>query len=130
MSTITPLSTHQILRSAAIGAVLWLAAALLIHALEPLAPFSGSTRMLTYALIVPGTWPAVLAFAPIAGLARRQLGLGYAVGTAAATLLDGLALAWTPGLYGSDPLYVGAGAAAILWGAGVGLALALWHARR
>lgn len=129
MSAIPPLNASQVARAAAIGAVLWLAAALLLRALEPLAPLSGSTRLLTYALVVPGTWPAVLGFAPLAGLTRRQLGLGYAVGTAAATLLDGLALAWTPWLYGRDPLYVGAAGAVILWGAGVGLALALWRAR-
>jgi hypothetical protein len=49
--------------------------------------------------------------------------IGMAVATAAATLLDGLALAWTPWLYGTELAHTAGAGAVILWGGGVGLVL-------
>ena len=120
-----PLTSRQNFIMALMGAVLWLAAALLIRALEPLNIFEGGTRMLVYALTIPGTWPFVLLLERLGKLARNQVAMGYAVGTASATLLDGLALAWFPSLYGSSVAHIAGTGAVILWGAGVGLVLAL-----
>jgi hypothetical protein len=119
-----PLTSRQILVMALMGAVLWLAAALLIRALEPSNIFEGGTRVLVYALTLPGTWPFVLLLERFGRLARNQVAMGYAVGTASATLLDGLALAWLPSLYGSSVAHIAGAGAVILWGAGVGLVLA------
>lgn len=123
------LTSRQTFTMALMGAVLWLAAALLIRALEPLDIFEGSTRVLVYALTIPGTWPFVLLLERLGKLARNQVAMGYAVGTAAATLLDGLALAWFPSLYGSSVAHIAGAGAVILWGAGVGLVLAFLRNR-
>ncbi|WBQ10988.1 hypothetical protein L2D01_04205 [Hyphomonadaceae bacterium ML37] len=118
-----PLSTGQLIRLAALGAALWLTAALLLRWLGPLGVYDGAARILLYALIIPGTAPFIWLIAKIGGLARSDLALGVSVVVAAAVLLDGLALAWVPTLYGAElALQAGAGAA-ILWGAGVALVL-------
>ena len=119
-----PLTDSQIATTAFLGAVLWLAAALLLRTLAPLGIYEGGTRLLVYALTIPGTWPFVLLIERAARLSRQQIGIGYAVATATATLLDGVALAWFPGLYGSEVAHVAGAGAAILWGAGVGMVLA------
>lgn len=118
-----PLSPGQLIRLTALGAALWLTAALLLRWLGPLGVYDGTARILLYALIIPGTAPFIWLIAKIGGLARAELALGVSVVVAAAVLLDGLALAWTPTLYGAElALQAGAGAA-ILWGAGVALVL-------
>lgn len=118
-----PLSPGQLIRLIALGAALWLTAALLLRWLGPLGVYEGAARIALYSLIIPGTAPFIWLIAKIGGLARSELALGVSVVVAAAVLLDGLALAWTPTLYGGDlTLQAGAGAA-ILWGAGVALVL-------
>lgn len=120
-----PLTLAQIAILAAYGAVLWFLAALLIRAIGPMGSLDAGSRALTYALVVPGTLPCVLLARRIAGLARRQLAAGMAAATAAAALLDGIALAWFPALYGNEPL----AGAVILWGAGVGLVMGVVMSR-
>jgi hypothetical protein len=111
--------------AALLGAVLWLVAALILRGLGPLGVYEGSARVLLYLAIIPGTIPVVLLLRRLAGLERDQTAIGMSVATAAAALLDGIALAWFPGLYGGEvALQAGAGAT-ILWGAGVGLALGM-----
>lgn len=86
-------------------------------------------RALVYLIVIPGTFPFVLMLERLAGLARLQVFNGVAVATMAAILLDGVAQAWLPSLYGdSAELLAGAGAI-ILWGGGVGVALAWWRTR-
>lgn len=126
------LTRRQIAILAALGAILWLAAALLLRALAPLGIYEGQGRVLLYAAIVPGTWPFVLLLIRAAGLRSGQALAGVAVALAVATLLDGLALAWTPWLYGTRVEEVAGAGAAILWGAGVFLvlgAVASWRGR-
>ncbi|MFZ4688805.1 MAG: hypothetical protein ACOYLS_06185 [Polymorphobacter sp.] len=118
-----PLSARQMLVLVGYGAIAWFAAALLIRFLGPLGVFDGATRLLTYALVIPGTVPLVLGARWLAGLRRDQIGLGMAVSTTTATLLDGVALAWFPALYGDTVALVAAAGAVILWGAGVGMAI-------
>jgi hypothetical protein len=123
------LTVRQLWITGAIGAALWLAAALLLNVLGPRGIYEGSNRVVLYLLVIPGTWPVLPMMAKLAGLAKTQLGLGMAFGTAVATLLDGLALAWWPALYGGPDYVAGAGAV-ILWGAGVGMMYGFWTARR
>jgi hypothetical protein len=111
------------------GAVLWLAAAFLLRWLGPMGVYEGWARVVLFLAIVPGTVPFIPLFARVAGLARDQLFTGFSVGTATAICLDGLALSWTPGLYGGPDYVAGAGAT-ILWGGGVGLFLAWIMGRR
>lgn len=111
------------------GAVLWLAAALLLRWLGPMGIHEGSARVILYALVVPGTYPFNLIIRALARLEKGQMVQALALGTAVATLLDGIALAWFPGLYGTGiDMHMGA-ATVILWGAGVGIMLAFWMDR-
>ena len=122
------MSDAQISRSqyailAAYGALLWFLAAMLVRVLAPMGALEGSARMLAYALVIPGTIPAILVGLKLTGLSRSNSVLAVAMMTAAAGVLDGIALAWFPVLYGDNVVHVLAGAAVILWGAGVALAL-------
>jgi hypothetical protein len=124
------LSSRQTLILIAFGVVGWLAAALLIRFLEPYGVFDGAARVWTYLLIIPGSVPLVWIGRAIARLTKVQLGVAAATFTGTALLLDGLAVAWIPWLYGSSTAHVLAGAAAILWGAGVAIALGFIMGRR
>jgi hypothetical protein len=118
-----PLSTKQIIILALYGAVLWFLAAILVRTIGPMGALDGFARVITYALVIPGTVPAILIGRVLAQLKPDQTAISLIVITATALLLDGIAHAWFPGLYGSDPVLIVKGAAAIFWGAGVGLAL-------
>jgi hypothetical protein len=117
-ASLTPRQTAILVVYGAIG---WFAAALLIRFLEPFNVFDGTARIWTYLLIIPGSVPLVWIGRAIAGLAKVQLAVASAIFTGTALLLDGLAVAWIPWLYGTTTEHVLAGAAAILWGAGVAI---------
>lgn len=115
-----PLTAPQIAILSLTGAALWFLAALLMRAIEPLGAFQGIGVPVLYALVVPGTVPFVILTRKLAKLRGDQTAIGVTVVTAAASLLDGTALVAIPELYGANP---SGAAAAILWGAGVGLFL-------
>ena len=126
MSASTSLSTltsRQMLITVALGVALWLAAALLLNALSGTGVHDGIARVVLYLAIIPGTAPFIVLIDKAAGLAAGQTGLAVSLAVGAATLLDGLALAWTPGLYGGAE-HVDVAGSAILWGAGVAIMLA------
>ncbi len=112
------------------GVIVWFAAALLLHWLVPIGALDGAMRILTYLLIIPGTLPVLLVMIRLADLSAAQVVPGFSMGTAAALLCDGIAVAWAPGLYGANPDHVRLAAAVILWGAGVGIILAFAVASR
>ncbi|MBB6228021.1 hypothetical protein [Polymorphobacter multimanifer] len=118
------LSWRQIAILAGIGVALWYAAGLLLHWLAAAGLLQGSTRAAVYALTVPGTLPFVLLAAGLARLAPDQRLTGIAIVTTTALLIDGVVVAWFPGVYGDTAEKVLAASGAVLWGAGVGLALA------
>jgi hypothetical protein len=119
------LAPTQIVILAIYGAVLWFLAAMLVRNLGPMGALDGVWRVISYALVIPGTVPAILIARPLAKLRRDQRVTAISIVTATALLLDGIAHAWFPAIYGTDPALIVKGAAAILWGAGVGLVLAL-----
>ena len=119
------LSTKQIIILALYGAVLWFLAAILVRTIGPMGALDGYARIITYALVIPGTVPAILLGRALAKLNHDQIAISLIVITATALLLDGIAHAWFPSLYGSDPALIVKGAAVIFWGAGVGLVLGL-----
>ena len=124
------LSRRQMTIIGVFGLTLWLAAALLLRAIGPMGVYDGTARVILYLAIIPGTYPALLLLRRLAGLADGQMVHAMAFGTAVAILMDGIALAWFPDLYGAGvDLHAGAGGT-ILWGGGVGLALAFWVDRR
>jgi hypothetical protein len=124
-SNLARLTPAQIVTLAIYGTVLWFAAAMLVRTLGPVGAFDGGWGLLTYVLVIPGTIPFILIARPIARLRHDQTATGIATVTATALLLDGIAHAWFPAIYGTDPALIVKGAAAIFWGAGVGLVLSL-----
>lgn len=123
--TYASLRTGQLTNLVIFGAIGWFAAAMLARTIGPMGAFDGINMVILYGLIVPGTIPIVLVVRKFAGLKRHQMFVGMSVLTMSALFLDGMAVAWFPSLYGSDTALVANSAAAILWGAGVGMALGL-----
>ncbi len=120
-----PLTAKQIIILALYGTLLWFLAAILVRTIGPMGALDGFGQVITYALVIPGTIPAIWIGRALARLSRDQTAISLIVITATALLLDGVAHAWFPSLYGSDPALIVKGAAAIFWGAGVGLVLGL-----
>jgi hypothetical protein len=118
------LSNQQTVLLIIIGAVLWFLAAIILRLIAPMGALEGSARLITYALVIPGTLPFVILTRMAAKLRSDQLFTGVAVVTMTALLIDGIVIAWFPAVYGGALPQVTNCAAAILWGAGVGLVLA------
>lgn len=106
-----------------IGAILWFVAALMLRYMGPMGVYEGTSRVILYALIVPGTIPFLVVGFRIARLDQSQKFAGVSVMLMAAMLIDGTALAWFPGLYGHTPDLVAGAGGTILWGAGIALVL-------
>ncbi len=117
------LRSGQIVACLIVGAVLWFIAALMLRYMGPMGAYEGSSRAILYALIVPGTIPFLMAGFRIAHLGAAHRFVGTGVMLMAAMLLDGIALAWFPGLYGHTPDLVAGAGGTILWGAGIALVL-------
>ncbi len=112
-----------------IGIALWFVAAMLLRQIAPLGVFEGTARLFLYALTVPGTWPFVLATQRLVRLNPAQIVPGVALLTAAALLADSIVFAWFPWIYGAAEYHRDC-AAAVFWGAGVGLLLSFALAAR
>jgi hypothetical protein len=125
LSTQRPLAAKQVIILIVYGAVLWFVAAMLVRIIGPMGALDGFGRVITYALVIPGTVPAIWIGRVLAKLSHDHTAIALIVITATALLLDGIAHAWFPSLYGSDPVLRVRGAAVIFWGAGVGLVLGL-----
>lgn len=106
------------------GVIFWLVAALTWQ-------WGGAVMAEQGALLYAGTLGLGVATIVLVerglGIARKDILDASAIATAPAAMLDGVALRWFTGLYGDKPLE---GAAWILWGAGVILALAALRQRR
>jgi hypothetical protein len=124
-----PLSQTQIIASILYGAVLWFLAAMIVRYIGPMGAFVGTALVITYALVIPGTVPAIWLGQKMMGLAKDQLAKSVMIITTCALLLDGLAMNFARGLYGPDPVITAAGAGLIFWGAGVGLVLGIMMER-
>jgi hypothetical protein len=105
------------------GATLWFVAAMIVRFVGPMGAFSGQALLVTYALVIPGTVPAIWLMEKLFGIVKGKLTLAVALVTATALILDGIALNFFRAVYGSDPAITNIGAALILWGAGIGLFL-------
>jgi len=101
---------------------------MLANTLAPLGVYEGMSRVWLYLALIPGTAPFVWAVSRLPFVGRSRIALGYSWATAVAMLFDGVALAWFPGLYGTEVAHTAGAGAIILWGAGVGIVLAvLWN---
>jgi hypothetical protein len=119
------LTQKQLIISVIYGAILWFIAAMIVRYIGPMGALDGVALIVSYALVVPGTVPFILIAQKLIGLEKTQFPRSIMIITTTALLLDGIALNFFAGLYGSDPAIVMAGAALIMWGAGVGLLLGL-----
>jgi hypothetical protein len=124
-----PFSPRQIGILIGWGALLWFLAAQICQLAGAMGWFEGGARALLYGAVVMGTIPLIPITKRIAGLADSEVALGLTLVTLTALLLDGIALAWFPALYGGGDAQAAASGAVILWGAGVGLALGCWFNR-
>jgi hypothetical protein len=117
------LSARQFVLLTVMGAVFWFVAALIVRWTAVGWVGNDAMTALVFALVIPGTVPALFLGAWIAGVGRDRFQPAAALMTGVAGLLDGVAFTWFPTLYGSDPAHWLGGAAVILWGAGVALVL-------
>lgn len=118
------LTISQTILLIGIGTALWLLAAIILRFIAPMGALEGTARLITYALVIPGTVPFVILTKMIVRLLPHQLFTGVAVATTTALLIDGVVIAGFPAVYGGALPQVTNCAAVILWGAGVGLVLA------
>lgn len=124
------LSTVQTVTLAFVGAFYWFAAALIVRWTAANWVGSDGPTALVFALIIMATVPALFLGMTVARVGRDRAQLAATIMTATALLLDGVALTWGRALYGTDPVVVLGGAAAIMWGAGVALVLGMALERR
>jgi hypothetical protein len=122
---IAGLSRRQFGICVALGIVFWFLAALFCGFAAPAGWFGGLGSLTLFVAAVPGLWVALLVIRRAAGLSAAQLFPGISVATMAATLCDGVAITWAPWLYGGVTPGLAPAAAWILWGAGVGMLIAL-----
>ncbi len=120
-----------VLGSIILGVIFWLMAALTVRFIGPMV-FSPDSFVLlgAYLAAIPITYGFVFIALRVLRLAMADILLPAVIMTATATLLDGMALAWFSQLYADTSTTAHAGAAWILWGAGVGLVIALIHGSR
>lgn len=124
-----PFSTQQLAIIVVTGWTVWFLGALLCRFIGEMGWFDGQARLIVYAAIIPGTVPVILILRKIAVLAADQIALAASVATAAAIMLDGIALAWFPALYGAGNAQLAASGGAILWGGAVAIGLGCWFNR-
>ena len=123
------LTVTQVGRLVTLSLVLWVAATLYIDLLPGalIHPIRGAVGFIT---TLPVGWLSVLLARYIGKLAPRQLLPGVGLVGALAMMIDGVALRWFPAVYGSEPTVIRLGAAWLLWGYGVSLAIAVWMAAK
>jgi hypothetical protein len=120
------MSSRTVLLIVAAGVVGWFVAALFIRFTAHLGWYGGG---LANIILFAASAPVALA---LAELVRRLAPKGQSSVAAAllvtpALLLDGLALTWTPGLYGNAAGGPHNGSTWLLYGVGLILAAALWR---
>jgi len=127
LARLTPAQTATL---AMMGAIYWFLAALVVRWTAANWVGSGGPTALVFALIIVATVPALLLGMAVARVGRDRSQISAAIMTGTALLLDGVALTWGRSLYGTDPMVVLGGAASIMWGAGVAIALGMILERR
>lgn len=119
------ISPKQLAFCVGYGLALWLGAIFLVRAMGQVGALSGWGLVISFALLVPGTLPAVLLTKQVMGPFLDQLLVGVTIISTIALLMAGLGFSFWPGIYGVDPTHLIAAAGFILWGGGIGFALAL-----
>lgn len=119
------LTTAQAATLAIMGAIFWFVAALVVRWTAATWVGSDGPTALVFALIIVATVPVLFTGMAVARVGRDKAQISAAIMVGTALLLDGLAMTWGQSLYGTDPVVVLGGAASIMWGAGVAIALGI-----
>ncbi len=109
------LTGKQIFLLVVMGLVFWYIGATCVRMGSEIGAFGSKTSILSYAAGFLIGWVTVIILKIIAKLKPNQIIPGCCIGGAVATFCDGIAITWTPWLYGTDPLQISLGAAWILW---------------
>lgn len=126
----TGFSRGQVAALVGLGAVFWFVAAMVVRYVVPMGALTGWAAYVTFALVAPVTFVALQFSRMVTGFGADHYVHAAALMTGTALLLDGIALTWFTPLYGNDAAFVLPGAASILWGAGVAIALGFVMERR
>ncbi len=119
------LTSGQSILLMGIDAALRFLAAIILRIVAPMGALEGSARVITYALIVPGTLPFVWLTQVLAKLRHDQIAIGVAFVAATALVIDGVVVTWFRVIYSGPLPQVTNCAATILCAASVGMVLAL-----
>jgi hypothetical protein len=122
------LSRRQIAVLIGLALVMWVGATGFIRLL-PAALGDPRWALVSFTAMAPVGWASVRLIAAVAGLRGASLLAGVGVVGAIAMMIDGVALAWAPQLYAASERGARLGAAWLLWGYGLSLAIAVWLAR-
>lgn len=108
---------RQIVTMVVVGVIGWYIAATCIRLGEGTALFArGPAHVALFAAAIPVGWFTAWACARLGSLRKGQIVLGATLASAAAMVCDGVALTWTPRLYGETETHRTAAGALLLWG--------------
>lgn len=119
------ISLKQVAFCVSYGFALWIGAILLIRAIGPMGAFSGIGLLLSFMAVIPITLPAVLLTKRVMGPSRGNMLVGVTIISTIALLMAGICFSFFPNLYAVDTPTLLAASGFMLWGGGVGFALAL-----
>ena len=117
------------IRLMVLSVILWAVGVLTIRLAAPLGVFSPGFSIVLMLATIPLAWQTVDLAVRLAGRDSPLLAVATLV-SMPALLLDGLAMTWTPGIYGPAALPLRAEAAWLLWFVGISLAVALLRQMR
>ncbi|QZY88268.1 hypothetical protein [Exiguobacterium acetylicum] len=123
-------SKGQVIILVVLGVAFWFVGALSVRFGSGIGMFENAGNVIAFLIGLPVSWISVIIIKKVARLSAEQIVPGVSLGLLVATFLDGIVLTWGTSLYGTDPLFVGRGAAWILWGVFAFLAAAFIEARR
>jgi len=110
-----------------LGAFFWLVAALFIHWTGPELWRAGNPWLaFVFLACIPIGWIFIGVTLVLGGISRREALVPVSLMCVTGLLLDGIAISTFPSLYGASAEHVMLGAAWLLWGVGVLLALVLF----
>jgi hypothetical protein len=125
LPSVARLTPPQLIVLGIYGVVLWFLAALMIHYGTPAGIFSPRGDVPVYAATAAGCYFLIKLAAASARLRQGQLLPAIAWASLVALLCDGFAIAWTPGLYGTEPALLLPGIAWLSFAVGVSLLAAM-----
>ncbi|GAB4511542.1 MAG: hypothetical protein OHK0046_09760 [Anaerolineae bacterium] len=119
------LKTPLLVLFVVLGAFFWFTAAMFVRLAGDTVFADGSTALpLLYVAAFPVLYIAIVLSSVISRVPMRDMLIPVVLMTTTALLLDGFAIAFFPDLYGATDEHVRTGAAFIMWGGGMGMAVA------